>query len=285
MSRARKQYQTRGESDWTESWHRGTIAAPRSDGQSVADWQGQLFDELVRRDPASTFGLGHLQDVLWEKRIALAERYCDPARLTVDVGCGNGHVARAVAERTNGRVLGIDVSRECVRFAREHNDHPLVEYRQSASAELDPGQACGLVTMYEVLEHLEDPVGELRRVGEWLCPGGHLILSTPNRSSLNRTIKRLPVIRGAYERRAHVAADAAHPGHVEEYHFDRTLSMVRSAELQVVRTFGAVLLMPFPTALRRLTDNRAFADLNVRSGDWYPRLAGELYVVARRPRV
>ena len=268
--------------EWNEQWHRGTIAAPRREGQSVADWQGELFDQLVRRDPIATFGLGHLQEMLWNKRIGLAQRFSDPSRLAIDIGCGNGHVAQALAARTGSRVLAVDVSVECIRFARERNGHPLVEYRQSATENLEPSEPCGLVTMYEVLEHLADPGEQLARVSRWLGPGGHLIVSTPNRSSLNRVIKGLPGIRRAYQSRSHVDADAAHPGHVEEYHFDEILRMVRSAGLEIEKVLGAVLMMPFPGAVSRLAGSRRFAELNVRSGDWHPRRAGEVYVVARR---
>jgi hypothetical protein len=70
---------------------------------------------------------------------------------------------------------------------------------------------------------------------------------------------------------------------VEEYHHHELVGMVRGAGLVVERELGAVLLLPFPGAVAPLSRSRRFARLNVRSGDWSPRLAGDLYLVCRRP--
>jgi 2-polyprenyl-3-methyl-5-hydroxy-6-metoxy-1,4-benzoquinol methylase len=273
------------QSAWMEQWHRGGIAAPRSEGQSAADWQAELFDELVRRDPVEAFGVGALQDTLWEFRVELARRYARRGTLTVDVGSGNGHVARSVASFSDGPVVGMDVSAECVRYAAEHNAHPSVSYLHSSVEDFTPEQPAGLVTMYEVLEHVDTPVEVLKHVRSWLQPGGHVIISTPNRSSLNRRLKTLPGLRWIYSRFSALDADAAHAGHVEEYHYRELVQMVEDAGLELVKAHGVVLLMPFPGAIKPLARSKWFSRLNARSGDWYPPLAGAASLAARNPGV
>lgn len=268
---------------WMDRWHRGEIDAPRAAGESAAEWQRKLFDDLVRRDPQAAFGRGPLQDVFLRMRTELAIEYARAGQLTLDVGCGNGVVARAVAERTGGPVMGIDVSGECVRYAAEHNAHPAVEYRQDALEDFNPAAPIGLVTMYEVIEHVDDPQAALVRVRDWLAPGGHVILSTPNRSSLNRRIKTLPGIRWLYTRLSGLSPDGAQVGHVEEYRYDEMIRFVKSAGLELTKARGVVLLLPFPGAIGPLARSPWFARLNARSGDWYPPLAGSVYLIARRP--
>lgn len=269
--------------EWLAAWHRGEIAAAPAEGQTAAEWQAELFDQLVRHDPVGAFGRGPVQEVLWAKRVDLALRAVDPKLLSVDVGCGNGHVARAVASGSGGRVVGIDTSAECVRAAAEQNPHPSVEYRHVTVEDFEPGEPLGLITMYEVLEHVDDPRAVLRRLASWLAPGGHLIFSTPNRSSFNRVIKNLPGLRGLYSRFSKLPPEAATPGHVEEYHYAELRDMVTGAGLEVERALGAVLLMPFPDAIGPLARSHRFARLNVRSGDWWPKRAGDVYLVARKP--
>lgn len=41
-----------------------------------------------------------------------------------------------------------------------------------------------VVTMNHVIEHLADPIGDLRRVRAWLKRGGTLVVTTPNLSGL-----------------------------------------------------------------------------------------------------
>lgn len=259
------------------------MISPQRERQSACDWQEEVFDELVRHDPASAFGHGPIQEVLWDKRIRLGSEYADPQRLTLDLGCGNGVVARQIAQRTGGRVLGFDISSECVAYAQAYNADPRIEYRHASIESSEPGEPCGLVTMYEVLEHVDDPGAVLRRIAGWLGPGGHLVLSTPNRSSLNRRLKQLPLLRGLYAHTSSRAPDEVSPGHVDEYHYRELVAMIESAGLVLERALGAVLIMPFPEAVGVLARSRRFAALNVRSGDWMPQLAGHAYLVARAP--
>jgi hypothetical protein len=123
----------------------------------------------------------------------------------------------------------------------------------------------------------------LQRLAGWLLPGGRLILSTPNRSSLNRKIKSAPGIRWLYRRLTKFPPDAAHPGHVEEYTYDELMEMVSAAGLEVEEEGGAILLLPFPEAIGPLARSPRFARLNVRSGGWSPRLATEVHLVSRKP--
>jgi 2-polyprenyl-3-methyl-5-hydroxy-6-metoxy-1,4-benzoquinol methylase len=266
-----------------DDWHSGRIDAPRAANETAAAWQEKLFDDLVRRDPLAAFGQGALQSVLWQLRIDLATQYGRSGQPILDVGSGNGLVPKAVAERTGSRVVGIDVSGACVRYAAEHYSHPAVEYRHAAIEDFEPDSPLGLVTMYEVIEHVDDPAGMLRRVRDWLVPGGHVVLSTPNRSSLNRRIKNLPGLRALYTRVSGHSPQGAQVGHVEEYRHDELRGFLGAADLELVQTRGVVLLLPFPAAIAPLARSLWFARLNARSGDWYPALASHLYLIARRP--
>lgn len=265
-----------------DQWHRGQIEAPRGANETAADWQQNLFDELVTRDPYSAFGQGALQEVLWDLRADLGARYARPGLPVLDIGSGNGLVARRVADLTGCTVVGIDVSGECVSYATAHNAHPHVSYHKMAIEDFVPDEPLGLVTMYEVIEHVDDPRAVLRQVHDWLAPGGYVVLSTPNRSSLNRRIKALPGLRALYLRLSGHPADEVSAGHVEEYHFDEMVGFLRDAGFELAQSRGVVLLLPFPGAIRPLARSPRFARLNARSGDWAPSLAGAMYLVGRR---
>ena len=93
------------------------------------------FNEWARAGKGASMERGHRP--VGEQAI---ERMQIPTEATVlDVGCGSGWAARLMAQRArDGRVVGIDVSDEMVRLAREESvNHPNVEF-QVASAEQLP---------------------------------------------------------------------------------------------------------------------------------------------------
>jgi len=92
------------------------------------------------------------------------------------------------------------------------------------------------VILTHVLEHLDDPVGVLRRVGdEWLTPSGRLFLVCPNANAPSRQIA---VHMGLITHNAAVTdAERAH-GHRITYSLDTLERDARAAGLKVVHRSG-----------------------------------------------
>lgn len=112
------------------------------------------------------------------------ERVAPGARI-VDVGCGGGLLAEALA--AGGlEVTGIDAAPALIDVAKLHLKESglRVDYRaqlSSALAEEQPGRFHAVSCM-EMLEHVEDPQAILADCRRLLAPGGQLFLSTINRT-------------------------------------------------------------------------------------------------------
>ena len=98
-----------------------------------------------------------------------------PARL-LDIGCASGYLMKAAQER-GWRVEGVELSPVMRLRAAELTHTPIYESIEHA---LGSGKRFECVTMFEVIEHLSDPVEILTQVAGLLVPGGLLGLSTPN---------------------------------------------------------------------------------------------------------
>ena len=103
----------------------------------------------------------------------------------VDVGCGGGILAEAMAAR-GARVTGIDLAEKPLKVAQLHllESGLEVDYRLMAAEALaleSPG-GFGVVTCMELLEHVPDPAATVRACADLAEPGGRVFFSTINRN-------------------------------------------------------------------------------------------------------
>jgi 2-polyprenyl-6-hydroxyphenyl methylase/3-demethylubiquinone-9 3-methyltransferase len=110
-----------------------------------------------------------------------------PEREVLDVGCGGGILAEAMA-RAGARVLGIDLSQAVLDVAELHalQSKIAARYRAIAAEELAAERPASfdLVTCMEMLEHVPDPAASIRSLAGLAKPGGQVIVSTLNRNPL-----------------------------------------------------------------------------------------------------
>jgi SAM-dependent methyltransferase len=108
------------------------------------------------------------------------------ARRVLDVGCGEGQVARLASRLGATTVVGIDPTWAQVVVARDRASGP--SYARSAAAALPfPDGAFDVVVACLVFEHIRDVDDAIAEVARVLSPGGrflfflnHPLLQTPN---------------------------------------------------------------------------------------------------------
>ena len=103
-----------------------------------------------------------------------------PGRL-LDAGAGRGRFV-ATARAAGWDARGIEPSARGVQGAREAYGVELMR----AGIEDAPVEAASLdaVTLWHVLEHLDDPQAALERVRGWMAPGGTVLVGVPNLASV-----------------------------------------------------------------------------------------------------
>jgi 2-polyprenyl-6-hydroxyphenyl methylase/3-demethylubiquinone-9 3-methyltransferase len=103
----------------------------------------------------------------------------------IDVGCGGGILAEAMAQR-GAMVTGIDMGEAPLKVARIHQlESGLeLEYVQATAEQMAvQGAACfDVVCCLEMLEHVPDPAAVIQACAQLCRPGGDLYFSTINRS-------------------------------------------------------------------------------------------------------
>ena len=106
-------------------------------------------------------------------------------RRLVDVGCGGGILAEAMAQR-GATVTGIDMGEAPLSVARLHREESGVEVdyhhcTAEALAEREP-EAFDIACCLEMLEHVPEPGAVVAACARLVRPGGDLYFSTINRN-------------------------------------------------------------------------------------------------------
>lgn len=105
----------------------------------------------------------------------------------LEAGCGAGWMAERLARY--GDVVAVDLADEVVERARRRAPH--VDFRVGNLMTADLGKGYDVVVSLEVLSHVPDLSGYLRRLRAALRPGGQLFLATQNKVVLSR-FNRIP---------------------------------------------------------------------------------------------
>ncbi len=163
-------------------------------------------------------------------------------RAALDLGCGPGHYCRRLTER-GWRATAVDTDPDNLAYAAEHAAATHLGDALEVLPSL-PAEQYELVLALELIEHLprdrgEALVGGIRRV---LKPGGALLLSTPNRWSLEGL--------GGYlwgeKLRGWGKWMAWDPTHVHVYSSGEILRLVKAAGFAVENVAGLNYAGPLP---------------------------------------
>jgi len=117
------------------------------------------------------------------RRYALIKRLLPEGPIdALNIGTGGGVETLRLLRRGH-RVTTIDVDHLSARRTRARAERWGCADRHEGKVghllQVDVAGPFQLVLMAEVLEHIADDFGALRRIAGWLAPGGRLVLSTP----------------------------------------------------------------------------------------------------------
>jgi SAM-dependent methyltransferase len=137
-----------------------------------ADYMGQA----PARRASARRRLWALAPLHWHARRQAAWAKRTPRLL--DVGCAAGFFIAEAAEHPLCRytVQGVELSRYAAAFAQERMGLPVFN-GTLAQAALPAGHF-DVVTLWDVIEHVDDPAAVLAEVARVLAPGGRVVLTT-----------------------------------------------------------------------------------------------------------
>lgn len=114
---------------------------------------------------------------LGEERSAWLEA---PGKVNImDVGSGIGYFRKAYDE-AGLKHYGIDLSKDIIAQCKEMFGFETWNVQLDKLDTVTGGTKFHIITMWDVIEHLEDPIGAVRTLAKHLTPDGVIALRTPN---------------------------------------------------------------------------------------------------------
>ncbi len=188
---------------------------------------GELAEKIVQQRLTSE-RVQHDRDRIgtYLRELAPFIQECSAGKTYLDIGCGLGY-SLEVAKELGFEAHGIEVDKQSVEIARQKGLTVSLP-----GAEL-PKASFSLISLWETIEHLDNPRAVLEAALPALAPGGVLALTFPNLNS--------PMIRFLKSDCIWVHGGVNTPGHVNLFHLpaiERLLDSLGMCVLDVDGQFG-----------------------------------------------
>jgi 2-polyprenyl-3-methyl-5-hydroxy-6-metoxy-1,4-benzoquinol methylase len=205
-----------------------------------------------------------------------------PAGRALELGCFEGEFTRRLAA-IYPDLTTVEGSSELIETARAAAP-PGVTFVLSRFEAFEPAAPFDAVFLTHTLEHLDDPVGLLRRIGGWLTPKGRLFVVVPNAHAASRQIA---VAMGLISHPTAVTPGEHAHGHRRTYDLPALTAHVAEAGLGVVET-GGVFFKPFANfQFDKLIASGAIGEDYLEGcfklGARYPDLCASIYAICAPP--
>jgi 2-polyprenyl-3-methyl-5-hydroxy-6-metoxy-1,4-benzoquinol methylase len=160
-----------------------------------------------------------------------------------------------------------------------------VNYVLDMFERFEPPHPFDAVFFMHTLEHIDEPVALLRRIGTWLSPQGRLFLAVPNAYAASRQIA---VSMGLISHATAVTEGEALHGHRRTYCIDTLKRDVRDAGMTVTE-FGGVMFKPlanfqFDKAIESKIVSDDYLEGCYALGKRYPDLCASIYTICKAGR-
>jgi 2-polyprenyl-3-methyl-5-hydroxy-6-metoxy-1,4-benzoquinol methylase len=118
----------------------------------------------------------------WRYILRALKRYTPTPRV-LDVGAGNGYFVFLARTEFGLQADGLEISDAEAAYALEMFG---IDFLRGALSNV--AGRYDVITSFNVLEHVKQPMSLLAEIGARLAPGGYLVLTTPNPSCIHRRV-------------------------------------------------------------------------------------------------
>lgn len=132
----------------------------------------ELYKELYELEEKHWWFVGRRKIIF-----SLIQKYIpDNLGKILDIGCGTGLNSDLLRNR-GGEVIGLEISEDAIRYASRRA--PWLKVIKGSFPETDLSGKFDLITLFDVLEHIDDDNSALLTVKELLSEKGYAVITVP----------------------------------------------------------------------------------------------------------
>jgi ubiquinone/menaquinone biosynthesis C-methylase UbiE len=200
----------------------------------------------------------------------------------LEVGVGHADVTNWLSEDGSFKIVSIDGSKAVLEYAAQKVTHPeRVTFVHTYFEEFESDTLFDDILITNSLEHVDDPVGVLKHIQQFLKPTGYIHITVPNAMSIHRMLgKEMGMLENEWSLNSHDIK----VGHQRVYTLDLLRMHINKAGLKDVIYDGVILKALSNVQMNDLIDTygEKVIDGLFAVGRRLPELAAELYICCRK---
>ena len=116
---------------------------------------------------------------LYNSRLSLIESLYPGKGDLLDIGCGAGFFLNSARER-GWNCHGLEILPEYIKYAKENFALENIRFESLDEPLTYDDNTFDVITLWDLIEHLRNPLKSLKQINRVMKPGGLLVIWTPN---------------------------------------------------------------------------------------------------------
>jgi len=192
----------------------------------------------------------------------------------LELGPAEGVMTKFIHDAGHGRITAVEGSELfCKHLKRQF---PRITVINSLFEAYEPAERFDTIILGHVLEHVINPAGLLKKIRDWLAPGGIIYAYVPNAFSIHR---QAAVIMGILDNEHTLNEMDKHHGHRQVFD-PETFRKLFIESGYSINQFGGFWMKPVSNSQIEANWTPDMISAFMQLGERYPEQAGIIYVVS-----